>query len=45
MATTPKPNAPNGITRRRSSQLKNPKFVDSESAVFVGVGVDVGVGS
>ena len=44
MATIPKANAPNGMTRSRSSQLKNPKFVDPESAVFVDVDVDVGVG-
>jgi hypothetical protein len=43
MATIPKASAPNGMIRSRNNQLKKPKFVDpeSESAVFVDVGVDV----
>jgi hypothetical protein len=43
-ATIPKADAPNGMKRSRSSQLKKPKFVDPESAVLVDVDVDVGVG-
>ena len=44
VAIIPKANAPDGITRSKSGQLKKSKLADPESAVFVGGGVDVGVG-